>query len=64
MSKHESNITSAPRSETGSNRSDNYYLMIGGGNRRKLQIRESRLTDRIQAEEYEIYLTDLKENEL
>ena len=64
MSKRESNITSPPISETGSNRSDNYYLMIGGVNRRKLQIRESRLTDRIQAEEYEIYLTDLKENEL
>ena len=62
MSKKESNITSPVRSETGSNRSDSYYLMIGKGNRRKLQMRESGLTDRMDAEEYEIYLADLKES--
>ena len=62
MSKQESNITSTMRSETGSNRSDSYFLMIGNGNRRKLQMRDSRLTDRMDAEEYEIYLADLKES--
>lgn len=38
--------------------------MIGNANRRKLHLQENCLTERIDAEDYEIYLADVKDKEL
>jgi hypothetical protein len=63
MSKLQNFTGSPPKSETGSNRSENYFLMIGNANRRKLQLKENCITDRMDAEDYEIYMSEVKDKE-
>lgn len=38
--------------------------MIGNANRRKIQLHENCVAERIDAEDYEIYMADVKEKEL
>ncbi len=64
MSKLQNSTGSPPKSETSSNRSENYFLMIGNANRRKLQLKENCITERIDAEDYQIYLSEVKDKEL